>query len=227
MFKIRLLIVFIAIISTLPLRAKPLSSESRVILRAVSLKSQKRKNWTASFTQETYSPALGKGTFNQGEFVFSYPDKFRYSLKSPEASDFYSNGSEGWYLQFPKGRDKPAQVRHFKTLKNVGLDRYMILLRGINTLTPSSEKKLLADFEVTGEKVEDELHVSLEPRKSSDIIRIRLIFKNDDDVLYRGVIEDAVGAKTTITLSEHATLKKVDPNSFKPQIQKGSTIEEL
>src|SRR5690606_5063726 len=107
-----------------------------------------------------------------------------------------------WYVQFREGREKPALVREFSNLKEAELDRYLLVLRGIEAVTPAKEKALLKDFAITGKTIQDELHLTLEPRKASDIVRVTLIFKQSQDALYRAILEDSLGNTTTITLND-------------------------
>ena len=207
--------------------ASEADSETRIVLKAVSERYKKLSKWKASFTQETYSVGLGTGTFNEGLFVFSAPNKFRYSLISPEASDFISNGKSAWYAVFKKGRKEAASVRHFADLSKVELDRYLIVLRGLGATSPAQEKKIFSDFAVSGKTIQDELHLVLEPKKSSEITRITLIFKQSQTGLYRAILEDALNNKTTITINKYEAQKSIAAKVFEPEFPKGSTVEEL
>lgn len=204
-----------------------LGTETRAVLKAVSERSARFKNWSAEFTQENYSIGLGQGQFSKGTFTFSYPQNFRYSLTSPEIIDYICDGKTFWQIQYRDGRTKPAFVREFSDLSKVELDKYLFLLRGIDTLTPQSESKLLKNFVITGKTIEDELHLILEPRKSSEIIRMTLIFKQSESVLYRAVLEDALGAKTTITLVSHKLLTNIDPKTFVANYPRNSKVEKV
>jgi outer membrane lipoprotein-sorting protein len=204
-----------------------LDSDSRIVLRAVSDRYKKLKNWEATFLQETFSLGLGKGTVNEGRFHFVGPNRFKFSLTKPEASDFISDGKSAWYLQFREGRDKAAHVRSFKDVSKVEIDRYLLVLRGIDAGDPAREKKLLSDFVVKGTVKGDDMNLALEPRTPTDIVRVTLGFKKKGQSLEQAVIEDAVGNTTTLRIVTWQPIKKVDSTVFKPKIPSGSQVEEL
>jgi outer membrane lipoprotein-sorting protein len=208
--------------------ASNLDAETKLVLTAVSERYRKFRIWEATFTQETFSVGLGSGTFNQGEFKFQFPKKFKYSLISPEASDIISDGKNFWQISFKEGREKPAFVRETNDLSKIDIEKYLILLRGIDTLDPKNEAKLLKDFAISGKSIQDELYLTLEPKKSGEIIRITMIFKQTASALYRAILEDAVGNKTTITLTNHKIQKSsFGDEVFKPKYPKNSKVEKL
>jgi outer membrane lipoprotein-sorting protein len=204
-----------------------LSTETHTVLKAISERNARFKYWSAEFTQENYSIGLGQGQFSKGTFTFSYPQSFRYSLTSPEVADYICDGKTFWQIQYREGRGKSAFVREFVDLSKVELEKYLFLLRGIDTLTPQNEAKLLKNFVITGKSIDDELHLILEPRKSNEIVRMTLIFKQSESVLYRAVLEDALGTKTTITLVSHKLLKTIDPKTFVADYPRNSKVEKI
>jgi len=213
--------------ATAPLPGAGLSSETRNVLKTVSERYLKFRKWSAEFTQENHSIGLGQGQFFKGAFVFEFPNRFKYSLYSPEVVDYISDGKKFWQIQFRQGREKAAHVRVFPDLKKVELDKYLFLLRGIDTRDKKSEARLLKDFAVEGKIIEDELHVILEPRQSNEIVKMTLIFKQSAEALYRAILEDALGAKTIITLLSHKVLKKVPADSFKAVYPSNSKVESI
>src|SRR5262249_42247192 len=151
------------------------------------------RSWAADFTQETYSVGLGRGTFQSGRFHFQAPDKIRYSLNEPEASDFISNGKEAWLIRYPKGRKAKPDVSHYEDMKSLELDRYLLLLRGIDTLDPQRESKLTATFAVSSKVTDTQIALTFEPRKASEITKMELVFPQKQVSPEKAIIEDAVG----------------------------------
>lgn len=212
--------------------AEPASAEvspvTRIVLRSISERYRKLNRWEANFKQETFSVGLGKGTYNEGRLVFVAPNKFRYSIMQPENSDFICDGKKAWYVTYRDGRAKPAYVRAFSKLSESDLDRYLILLRGIDANTPAKEKKLLADFEVNGKTGDGEITLEMKPRRSTEIAKVELTFKNAEDAPpYRARITDVIGNTTTITVTVWKKFKKADPKEFLPDFPKESTVEKL
>lgn len=207
--------------------ANDLSAETRLVLRSISERYLKLRNWEAKFSQETFSVGLGKGTYNEGRFIFSYPNKFRYSLMRPENTDFISNGREAWFAQYKDGRDKAAYVRHFTDVSKTELDRYLLLLRGIDTRDKKDEAKLIKDFDIVGKATKTELQLALSPKSPGDLSKVEIIFKNLEDYPYKAILTDALGNTTTIILSTHKKLKSVAPTEFKADFPKDSKIEKL
>lgn len=203
-------------------------SETRVILRSISARYQTLRAWRARFSQETFSTGLGKGNFSAGEMTFVPPNKFRYTIVNPDASDFVSNGREAWQIQYRKGREKPAFVRHFRKVSGTELDRYLVFLRGFDVSTPAKEKAFLRAFEAKGAFQTGDLSVELKPRQASDVAAITLLFKNDIEAPYRVVVVDTLGNRTMITVGSFEQIKTpVDEKTFAPDYPKGSEVEEL
>jgi outer membrane lipoprotein-sorting protein len=208
-----------------PAPTPSLDADTRIILKSVAARYKKLGDWSATFVQNTFSVGLGKGTSSEGKFSYQAPDKFRYSILSPDASDFLSDGKSAWHVVYREGRGKPADVKHFKSVAAIELDRYLILLKGLNVVDAKAEKKLLADFAVKGRKVDQAIELELQPRKSADIAKVVLVFKNDVEAPYRAVLEDALGNQTTVTINSYESIKKPDPKLFQPDFPKGSKVE--
>lgn len=204
-----------------------MDTESRIVLRSISERYQKLSRWEAKFKQETFSVGLGKGTYNEGRFVFMAPNRFRYSIMQPENSDFISNGKSAWYVNYREGRGKAAYVRHFAQLNDSDIDRYLILLRGIEAKNSAQEKKLLADFIITGKSVTGELTLTLQPRRSVDVAKVELSFRNDEIAPFRARITDVIGNTTTISVTSWQKLSVVNEKEFVPDYPKNSTVETL
>lgn len=156
------------------------------------------------------------------------PNLFRYSLYRPEASDFISNGKEAWQIIFKKGRDRPAFVRHFGDLTKIDLQKYLMLLKGIEWKDASSEKKLTQDFQIQGKAEKTEFTLELQPRQASDLTSLTFFFKNNVEPPYRISLKDALDAKTDIVITSFDILQKpIDKKHFEPSYPKGSEVEEL
>jgi len=198
-----------------------LDSNTRMLLKSIAERYKALGNWSATFQQKTFSTGLGKGTDNEGRFTFQGPNKFRYSLLGSEASDFVSDGKSAWHIVYREGRAKPADVKHFVSVKGLELERYLILLKGLGT----NEKKLLEDFVVKARKQDQAIELELQPKKSAEISKIVLVFKNDSQAPYRAVMEDAIGNTTTVNIGSYESNKKTDPKIFQPDYPKGSKVE--
>ncbi|NCN42121.1 outer membrane lipoprotein carrier protein LolA [bacterium] len=205
-----------------------LSSQTELVLKSVSERYAKLRAWSAPFAHESYSVALGTSRLSKGEFVFVRPDKFRFTLNGPaEISDFISNGKEAWYIRFPNGRKKSAQVQHFQSLQNIELDKYLILLRGISTERPEEKAKVLRDFKVESLLDSSKLSLLLTPKGSSDISEVSITFENTKPTPASAKIVDSLGGEVTIKLGEAKMLKTIDKKAFVPNYPKDSKIEEF
>lgn len=207
------------------LQAQELSSISKQVLNSYALKYSDLKKWKARFTQQTIHPVLGTDSFNNGEFAFESPNKFRFSLVSTDHSDFISNGQQAWHLIFKKGRSENPYVKNFKKAASLDLDRYLLLLRGVQIKTKKDEVEFLKKFSVEGSIENQILKLKLKPKKSSEISEITLLAKNSDKVPYEMIIVDALGVSTKIGIAAWEKVKSFDPKLFEAQIPKGSEVE--
>lgn len=202
--------------------------ETKRVLDETLARYKRLRNWKAEFSQETFSVGLGKGSFGEGQLLFEAPNRFFYSLKFPEASDFISNGKEVWQVIFRKGRDKPAFVRHFSSLSDMNVEKYLLILRGIDANKKGSDP--LADFNVRGAKEkEGASFLELVPKDSSDgIARIVLHFREGRDAPEKAVLTDSLGNTTTIVIKSFEPLRTAAPaNAFKPVFAKDSEVQEF
>ncbi len=205
-----------------------LSSQTELVLKSVSERYAKLRAWSAPFAHESYSVALGTSRLSEGEFIFVRPDKFRFVLNGPaEISDFISNGKEAWYVRFPKGRKAPALVQHFKDLKNIELDKYLLLLRGVSANNPIEKKKLLKSFSVESSLDDSKMSLLLTPKGSSDISEISITFEQTKETPSNAKIVDSLGGEISIKLKDAKLLKTIEKNTFVPKIPKGSQVEEI
>jgi outer membrane lipoprotein-sorting protein len=212
-------------------KSSNLSGETQQVLKSVFERYQKLGSWRAKFTQDSYSPSLGKGNFNEGTFYFAAAsdaktEKFRYSLEGPEFSDFISNGKEAWLANYRSGRKKAAEVKHFSQIKNIDLNRYLIFFRGFDK-KENDFKNLTQNFNIDG-KVEGNLvRLMLEPRGESDVAKIELVFENAVEAPKSAIITDQLGNSTTIKITSFENINVVDEKMFIANFPKGSRIEEL
>lgn len=217
----------LALMASLPVHAA--DEALKKILTTVSKKYESLGNWEASFTQETRSIALGNSTFNEGNFVFFQPDRFKFSLTRNDLADFISNGKEAWFIQFPQGKQKPAHVKHFQDVRKIELERYLLLLRGIRFKTPADEKKLFETFKITHKNLPNGFTLTLEPLKASEIVRSELTFLNSKPHPDSLKIEDSLGNETLISVNSWKSLsksaKRQEAKILKPEYAKDSKLE--
>lgn len=203
--------------------------DSKIIFKSVLERYSKLGNWRAKFTQETFSPGLGKGSFNEGMFHYvrvGSLEKFRYSLEGPEFSDFISNGKEAWQIFFRQGRNKAAEVKHFRNLKNIDLNRYLIFFRGVSRRS-SDMKTIENNFKISGSLQGTLIILNLEPKTESDVAKIELVFENHIEAPKSATITDQLGSTTTIKITSFEGIKKSEDAVFEPKIPSGSKVEEL
>lgn len=200
--------------------------ETALVLKAISARYQALGDWEATFTQTEESVGMGTSSYSQGRFSFERPNKFNYSVVQPVASDFISNGKEVWYTRFPDGREKPAYVRHFRSINSIDLNRYLFLLRGIDG---SAHKlaELKKDFQLRGTLKGQLIQLEIVPRKASEIAKILLNFENNSEAPKTAIIEDALGNSTTIKIQSHQPLRPDRSKLFTPVFHKDSKIEKL
>jgi outer membrane lipoprotein-sorting protein len=197
--------------------------DGKIALKLITEKYKKLGSWGAEFSQETVSVGLGKsGRFSLGQFVFVFPDKFKFLVGAPENSDFVSDGKEAWFIQKRKTLSKESVlVRHFRNVTQVELSKYLVFLRG--------QENALKDYKVTGLIGEETIELELKPKVMTDISRIVLFFGQTSAAPQKIVLEDAVSTKTVLTLNSHRKLsdEEVKNSKFKPEIPPNAKIEEL
>jgi outer membrane lipoprotein-sorting protein len=209
-------------------KKEEISAETELVLRSLSERYEKLRNWKAKFTHNNSSPALGTNKFSEGDFIFAYPNRFRFSLNGPsEISDFISDGQQAWYVRFPKGRKQAALVQHFPKAAELELDKYLILLRGLPKYSPESRAKLLKDFKITSRVNQKILTLILEPRLSDDLTKVELSFEQLKDHPDSALIVDTLGGESSVKLNDVTRIEKIDPNEFKPKYPKDSKIEKV
>jgi len=230
--KILVFSIFLAVNSVWAGPSKPatpktvqLDSETKSILKIVSERYKALGNWEATIKQENFSLGLCKGTVNQGKFYFVRPNKLKYSLMGPEHSDFITDGKKAWLFQFREGRAKPPHVKIFADVKKLEVDRYLMIVRGIDALSPKKEAEMLKDFEIKGRLLGDEMSLELAPRKSSEIIRITFFFKRTEQNVDRVIIEDAVGNTSKIEVVTWRAIDKVDETAFNVVVPPSAQVE--
>jgi outer membrane lipoprotein-sorting protein len=202
-----------------------LDSKTRLILRTVSERYKELKDWSAEFNHETSNVGLGTGTVGKGRFYFVRPNKFRYSITEPEASDFICDGKQAWLIRYPQGRGNAARVQHFKDVSRIELDRYLLVLKGIDATDPASEARLMKEFKISGSSDKSEIRLSLEPIRPSEIARLDLHFPQRKVAPGKVVITDALGNTTTLSLTKTNAIKKTLPEWFRADYPAGSKVD--
>ncbi|MEO5667347.1 MAG: outer membrane lipoprotein carrier protein LolA [Bdellovibrionota bacterium] len=208
--------------------ADEISAQSELVLKSLSERYEKLRNWKAKFTHNNMSTALGTTKFSEGDFVFSYPDRFRFSLNGPsEFSDFVSDGKQAWYVKYPKGRKSAAVVQQFSNVKNLDLDKYLFLLKGLPTYTPQTRATLLKSFKITSRVTDKELTLVLEPKRSEDLVKVELSFEQLKDYPSTALIADSLGGESTVKISDVVRLQKISADEFVPKYPKDSRVEKV
>jgi len=206
--------------------AEQISSETRIAMKAISERYKKLKNWTAEFSQESFSIGLGRGTFQTGTFRFADPNLIDFVVKEPEASQFVSDGQQAWHVKYPKGLSKAADAHYYSQVSGMELSRYLIFLKGIDVADAAKEKELLAEYKVSGKSDPASIVLTLEPRKSSEISSVELHFSQNKIPPSKIVLLDAIGNTTTVTILKTTLDAKLEKASFRPQLPKGSKVVE-
>jgi outer membrane lipoprotein-sorting protein len=208
-----------------PSASDELTPQTELVLKSLSERYEKLRLWKADFTHTNYSTALGTSKMSKGNFVFSYPNRFRFSLNGPsEISDFISDGKQAWYIRYPKSRTEPAQVQHLKDVSKLELDKYLILLRGLPRYSPESRKSLLKDFQISSRVDEKNLTLILEPRRSEDLLKVELSFEQLKEHPGGALITDSLGGESTISITDVTRLQKIAPDEFSPKYHKDSQV---
>lgn len=205
-----------------------LDPQTELVMKSISERYEKLQNWKAEFANTSSSATLGTTKFSNGNFVFSYPNRFRFSLNGPsEVSDFISNGKTAWYARYPKGRKEAALVQRFPDVKNIDLDKYLVLLKGFSVLNEKAKEDLLKTFKFTSSVNDKHLELILEPKSSDDLVRIKLVFDQSKEFPEAAQIETALSGETLIKITKAEKLKSVKADEFEPKFPKGSKIEDL
>jgi len=205
-----------------------LDSETKLVLKAISQKYASLGSWQGRITEERVSSGLGGlAKFYEGKIYFARPDRFRYEIATKPATLAVSNGIEFWFGKFPEGLEQKGQIKHFKTLRGVELDKYLAFLRGIDVQNPQAEAKLFADFKVEAKYEKTHLVLKLMPKSSSEVQSIEMHFMQTENHPSRIIIEDVIGTTTTIRVLEASPLNTINPKLFAPTFAKGSDIEKL
>ncbi len=202
------------------------SAQTELVLKSISERYEKLRIWSAEFSHNNYSAALGTTKFSKGNFLFAFPNRFRFSLEGPsEVSDFISDGKQAWYVKFPKGRKEPALVQHFKDVEKLELDKYLILLRGLSSEKGGARPDPRKDFKLSSRVDEKTLTLVLEPLRSEDLARVELTFEQLKEFPDSALIADALGGESTIKLTQVTRLQSAAPDAFKPKYHKNSRVE--
>lgn len=209
-------------------KALPAAGPDKVTQDVMALFSSRYKrlqHWKATFSQETFSVGLNRGSFGEGQFVFSAPDRFRYELKFPETSEYVSNGKEAWQVVYRNGRNKPAFVRHAKSLNSLQIESYLVFLRGLDAKGRRSADEV---FRIKGSQQDGEWRLELSPRSpDSGVASVLVAFKTGAEVPDRFVVTDALGNTTTVKLKSFSRAQGPWPEAeFKPTIPRDSEVEE-
>jgi outer membrane lipoprotein-sorting protein len=203
-------------------------AETKLVLKAISQKYNSLGSWQGRITEERVSAGLGGlSKFYEGKIYFARPDRFRYEISTKPSTLAVSNGLEFWFGKFPEGISKKGQVKHFKNLSGVELDKYLAFLRGIDVQNPDAEKKLFADFHVVAKYEKTHLVLNLKPKTSNEIQSIEMHYMQTENHPNRIIIEDVIGTTTTIRVLESSPLGKINPKLFAPSFAKGSEVEDL
>lgn len=204
------------------------NSETKLVLKAISQKYTSLGSWQAKITEERVSSGLGGLTkFSEGKIFFARPDRFRFEITTKPASIAASNGREFWFAKLPEGPQKPAQVKHFKSLKDLDLDKYLSFLRGINVQDPNAEAELFKNFKVEAKYQKTHLQLKLYPKVAKEVHSIEMHFMQTENYPSKVIIEDVIGTINTIRVVEASPLEKTKAELFEPTFVKGSEIEKL
>jgi outer membrane lipoprotein-sorting protein len=199
------------------------SHEGSAALKLLKAKYQKLGNWKAEFSQEIISLGLGKsGRFSMGEFIFVGPNKFRFSIVSPEKSEFITNGTDAWYIQSHRIASKHGPiVRHFKKASDIELSKYLVFLNG--------QVEALKNYKALGSVRDDEIELILSPTSINEISSITIIFNQVSPAPSKIIIEDAMQTKTVLKLNKFSRVNEAESaqTEFVPVIPKNAKVEEL
>ena len=211
-----------------PKKLNTSSVQTIKVLKSIGEKYRKLGDWKALFTQSTYSLGLGKGTFNEGEFLFQKPNKFLYSLHGQdEFSDFVSDGDQAWYMRFREGRGKKAEVQHIKDVTKIDLQRYLLVLKGVGSASKEELSALEESFKIAASYKDGVSNLKLEPKKATDLVEVNFVF-HDEFLAPREVkLVYSMGNETVIKISKYESVTKVPKKLFVPKIPRGSKIEEI
>ena len=203
-------------------------SETKLVLKAISQKYATLGSWQGRITESRVSAGLGGlEKFYEGKIFFARPDRFRYEISTKPATLAVSNGIEFWFGKFPEGVTKQGNVKHFKDLRGVELDKYLAFLRGIDVQNVESEKKLFSNFKVVAKYEKTHLTLKLTPKISNEVQSIEMHFMQTENHPSRIIIEDVIGTTTTIRVLEASPLGQINPKLFAPSFAKGTEIEKI
>lgn len=204
------------------------ADDTKLVLKAISQKYNALGSWQGRITEERVSSGLGGlAKFSEGKIFFARPDRFRFEISTKPSTLAVSNGREFWFGKFSAGLDSKGQVKHFKNLKGVELDKYLSFLRGIDVQNKDSEKKLFANFNVEAKYEKTHLVLKLKPKTSDEVQSIEMHFMQTENHPNRIIIEDVIGTTTTLRVLDASPLHKIEAKLFEPTFAKGTEIENL
>lgn len=205
--------------------ALPLDAETKELLEELRKRYADLKSWSAAFEQEKFSPGLGRGSFSMGELKYSAPNRFLYRVQFPENSDVICDGKEAWQILYRKGRDKPAFVRHFRDITELGVEKYFWIFRGPGG-SDKEAKKFIDKFNLKAKRAGDGFFFEIQPRDSSEeLSRITLYFAKSQVAPQKATLVDGLGGTLTLTIQK-STPFTPSADDFKPVFAKDSEIEE-
>ncbi len=142
---------------------------------------------SGEFVQHTFD---GKGTLlqtQQGQLSLKRPNKFRWESQEPFAQLLLSDGETLWQYD-----EDLEQVSIQKLDQRLSVTPALLLTGSVENID--------AEYDVYGEKLQDEYHFVLIPKGDETLFdRLRLEF-DKNRLLSRMIIKDEVGQKTTVQL---------------------------
>ena len=158
-------------------------------------------NVEARFVQHTHD---GQGSLLQtqsGKIFLKHPNKFRWESEPPYQQLLLTDGTTLWQY------DEDLEQVTVQTLDHRISSTPALLLSG-------NSEGLAEEYEIYGEKLQEEKHFVLIPKRSDSLFdRLRMEF-NGQGILQRMIIKDEVGQKTVINLSQFKSNKELTDKLF-------------
>jgi outer membrane lipoprotein carrier protein len=168
-------------------------------------------NIVAEYVQHTHDGNNSLLQTQKGRLSLTRPNKFKWESYAPYEQVLVSNGSTLWQY------DPDLEQVTIQKLDNRLSSTPVLLLSG-------NSKDVSKEYDVYSEKLQDEYHFVLIPKRTDTLFdRLRLEF-NPEKVLRRMVIKDEVGQKTVITLSGVKKLTNITPETYEFIVPEGTDI---
>lgn len=211
----RLIATVLALAAVVFSMAVPLSSEAAApeeILEKLQQRYESVDTVMAGFTQEAFSPGLGRSRTSTGTVYFKKPGKMRWEYRDPEGDVLVSDGGVFWFYQADLNQVvEKSLVESSSALAND-------FLSGVGNLERDFHVKKVEDLESAH-------RLTLTPRtEQPNLKRLFMEVRKSDFLVSRVALVDHFGNETMITFEDIMVNPPLEESLFKFKAPPGATV---